>query len=155
MQAGRHRGRHGYPASFLFPPDRCGQKVIGLVAAFLRVGETTGGHKLGQPSSWFASGLITLQRLMSVGRLIETVPAYQHGARFLSLVQAEKEVAKPRIAPAPLSLRRRMVFGSAWQDRCERVSVDDQERASLCHRFNNHGTRLRSRLISSEVASGT
>jgi hypothetical protein len=38
---------------------------------------------------------------------------------------------------------------------CERVSVDDQERASLCHRFKNHSTRLRSILVSSDVASGT
>jgi hypothetical protein len=102
-----------------------------------------------------ASGLIAFQRIMPVCGLIEAVPTDQHGARLLGLVEAKQEVGEAQdrtsslVAPTTNGLRKR-VIGAVR----ERVSVNDQQRASLCHRFRNHSTKLRRRLISREVAIG-
>jgi MFS family permease len=99
--------------------------------------------------------LITFQSFVPIRWFVQCVPPNQHGARLLGVVQAKKEISEAQdrartfIAPPPNRLWKG-VIGAVR----EGVAINNQQQASRRHRFRNQSRILKSRLISSEVASG-
>src|SRR5581483_7435880 len=113
-----------------------GQEVVGLVPGLLRRREAERAHELREELELLedlriedATALVGGERLEPVGRLADTVPADEDGARPLRLPQPQEEVRKAderaRRKPgcAPQRLRQRVVGAVR-----ERVAVDREQR---------------------------
>jgi hypothetical protein len=62
------------------------------------------------------------KQCVTLCRRVQAVPSDDYGARPLIRIEPQQEIAKPRMAPAPLPSLRRMVFGNAWYDRWAKES---------------------------------
>ena len=88
-------------AAPLLGRDGSGQEIVGLVAGRLGIGEAAGRDELRQDRQLLddlvvelAPALIGRERLVPVGRRIERVPADQHRARLLGVVEPQQEIGE-------------------------------------------------------------
>ena len=109
------------PPAPLLGGDGGGEKIVGLVARRLGVGEAAGRDELRQRVELleqrvveFAAALVGRELPVPVGRRVERVPADQHGARLLGLVEPQQKIGEAEDgAGGPAAALRRIVFGSA------------------------------------------
>src|SRR5882724_3458473 len=91
----------GLAAAPLLGGDRSGEEIVGFVAGRLGEPKAAGRDKLRQYVELLddlvvelAAALIGREQLLAVGRRAERVPADQHGARPLGLVEAQQQIGK-------------------------------------------------------------
>ena len=116
--------------------DGGGEKVVGLAARGLGGGKAAGGDEERQDVELaqqlgveLPPALIARERLMTIGRRVERVPADKHHARLFLRIETHQEIRKAddgTTAPAvaPPDRFRQGVVGAVG----EQVAIDDQQR---------------------------
>ena len=97
--AARHERR---AAAALLGGDRGRQEIVGLVAGRLCVGEAAGRDELRQRVELLEQRVVELaarsdrpgNALVPIGRRVKRVPADEHGARLLGLVEAQQDIGE-------------------------------------------------------------
>jgi hypothetical protein len=114
---------------------RGSEEIVGLVARRLGEGKAARRHELRQDIELLdqfvieiAAALIPREQLLPVGRAAERVPADQHGARPLAVVEPDQEIGETDDRPAALVAGaadrfRQRVIGAVR----EGVAVDDEQ----------------------------